>query len=592
MSSTEVTLISSYAALKATKPTEQGQRVMLTGWNEGTNVGGGYFIGYLVNRNVTQKYSDGGIIAHGKDYYWERVISDPSKLTVLEFGAIADGKTDIADAATAMHKWTFNNYPGLGIQLPSGRLFLSKLSMLTESSYFRISGPPVNFGYFANTFIVTDTGPVNEKGEPVEEFLLDLKHRWVEISNIMFEGVSTVANPNKKGIFRNNVAGGQYFNGRCIKFNKIGGTCISLLDTLDSKIDQFYTSQCTGDVIIGGWSDQAKGSWNHSTALELTNFNIQNHRVGKVFDIQRCTQALIRNGWIEHSDNPGTLSGGHWTIENLSMEDCNTTLKVSCAQLTEINKNIQGKLSGIDYTRDESDQWLSEWERGRVDINPYGVYIERSLEPGTLMSRNKVSNPGSVANWFQLGTFYLSEEGDTVDINMVACGNLLSKSAVLEDIDGVRQGGGNTLIRFQTWQDGGMGGTFQPVGSSPVSAVKFAKVGGGKFVIYVQVKPYTKNVIPMITATSKTRYEAGVSYYFTPDIKKVILDDLNKVSGITDILEQWSIGCSAGIGATNDGDLILKGKIEKDHLVVKINYGTQSKPNVQRRYLQLKAKPE
>lgn len=588
MSSNELTLIPSYAALKATKPAEQGQRVLLTGWNEGTNIGGGYFIGYLVNRNVTQKYSDGGIIAHGKDYFWERVVNDPSKLTVVEFGAIPDGKTDIADAVLAMHKWTFANYPGLGIQLPAGRVFLSKLSMLTESSYFRISGPPVNFGYFASTHIVTDIGPVNEKGEPVEEFLFDVKHRWVEISNIIFEGVSTVDKPNRKGIFRNNVAGGQYFNARCVKFNKIGGTCISLLDTLDSKIDQFYTSQCTGDVIVGGWSDQAKGSWNHSTALELTNFNIQNHRVGKVFDLQRCTQALIRNGWIEHSDNPGNLSGGHWTIENLSMEDCNSKLKVSCAQLTEINKNIQGKLSGIDYTRDDSDQWLSEWERGRVDINPYGVYIDRSLEPGTLMSRNKVSNPGSESNWFQLGTFYVSEEGDTVDINMVACGNILSKGTRLDDVDGVRQGGGNTLIRFQTIQNGGMGGTFQPVGSSPITAVKFAKIGGGKFVLYVQVKPYTKNVIPMITATSKTRYEAGVSYYFTPNIKKLTLDELNAVSGITDILEQWSIGRAAGVGATNEGQLILKGKIENGHLAVQVNLGTESKPNVQVRYLQLK----
>lgn len=592
MSSNELTLIPSYAALKATKPTEQGQRVLLTGWNEGTNIGGGYFIGYLVNRNVTQKYSDGGIIAHGKDYFWERVVSDPSKLTVVEFGAIPDGKTDIAEAALAMHKWTFANYPGLGIQLPAGRVFLSKLSMLAESSYFRISGPHVNFGYFASTHIVTDIGPVNEKGEAVEEFLIDLKHRWVEISNIVFEGVSTVDKPNKKGIFRNSLGGGQYFNARCVKFNKIGGTCISLLDTLDSKIDQFYTSQCTGDVIVGGWSDQAKGSWDHSTALELTNFNIQNHRVGKVFDLQRCTQALIRNGWIEHSDNPGNLSGGHWTIENLSMEDCNSQLRVSCAQLTEINKNIQGKLSGIDYTRDESDQWLSEWERGRVDINPYGVYIERSLEPGTLMSRNKVSNPGNVSNWFQLGTFYVSEEGDTVDINMVACGNILSKGSRLDDVDGVRQGGGNTLIRFQTIQNGGMGGTFQPVGSSPITAAKFAKVGAGKFVLYVQVKPYTKNVIPMITATSKTRYEAGVSYYFTPDIKKLTLEQLNAVPGITDILEQWSIGRAAGMGATNEGHLILKGKMENGHLAVQVNLGTENNPNVQIRYLQLKTKPE
>lgn len=588
MSSNELTLVPSYAALKATKPTEQGQRVLLTGWNEGTNIGGGYFIGYLVNRNVTQKYSDGGIIAHGKDYYWERIVSDPSKLTVVEFGAIPDGKTDIADAALAMHKWSLANYPGIGIQLPAGRVFLSKLHLLTESSTFRLSGPTVNFGYFANTYVVTDTGPVDDKGVPIEEFLIDVKHRWVEISNIVFEGVSTVDKPNKKGVFRNNVTGGQYFNGKCLKFNKIGGTCLSLMDTLDSKIDQWYTSQTTGDIIINTWSGRIKGSWNHSTALELSNFNVQYSRLGKVFDMDRCTQALIRNGWIEHSDNPGSLCGGHWTIENLSMEDCKTKLRVSCAQLTEINKNSHGDNSGIDYTRDNSDQWLSEWERGRVDINPYGIYVERSLEPGTIMSRNKISNVGSKPGWYQVGTFFVSEEGDSVDINMVACGDMLSKSAKLADIDGVRQGGGNTLIRMQTWQQGGVGGTFQPVGSSPVMAAKFVKISGGRFTLLVQVKPYTRNVIPLITATSKTRYEAGVSYYFEPDIKAVSDEDLSKLENLIDIKEQWSIGCIAGVGATNEGNLILKSKVENDHLVVQVNVGTSEKPKIELRYIELK----
>lgn len=592
MSSNELTLVPSYAALKATKPTVQGQRALLTGWNEGTNVGGGYFIGYLVNRNVTQKYSDGGLIAHGKDYYWERVVSDPSKLTVIDFGAIADGKTDIADAAQAMHKWSLANYPGIGIQLPAGRLYLSKLELLTESSFFRLSGPTVNFGYFANTVIVTDTGPVNDKGEPVEDFLIDVKHRWVELSNIIFQCESAPGKLNKKGIFRNNVIGGQYFNGKSLKFNKVGGTCLKLMDTLDAKLDQWYASSCTGDVLVNTWSDRSAGSWNHTTALELTNFNIQSNTLGKVFDLQRCTQALIRNGWIEHSDDPGTLCGGHWTIENLSMEDCKAKLKVSCAQLTEINKNHQGDLSGIDYTRDTSDQWLSDWERGRVDINPYGVYVERSLDVGTYMSRNKISNPGSLSNWFKLGDFYLSEEGDTVDINMVACGNILSTGASLPDIDGVRQGGGNTLIRIQTLQNAGLGGTFQPMGSSPVSAAKLVKTGSGRFAVYVQLKPYTKNVIPMITATSKTRYESGVSYYFTPDINKVAIDDLNKITGITDILEQWSIGAAAGIGVTNTGDLILKGKLVNNHLAVQINFGTQNNPNVQTRFLELKTKAE
>lgn len=584
---TTITLASSFSELRTTKPTVEGQLITLQGWNAGTYVGGGQFVGHLVTQGQPQKADDGGVVAAGRGYYWERVVNDPSKLTIVDFGAIADGKTDIAVAATAMHKWSLANSRGVGIQLPSGRLFLSKLALLTESNFFRMSGAPTTFGYFASTTIVTDTGPVDATGKPLEEFLIDVKHRWVEITNIVFEGVSTTANPNKKGIFRNNVIGGQYFRGSCLRFVRIGGTCFSLIDTLDSKIDQWYTSDTTGDIVVGTWSGRQAGSWDHSTALELSNFNVQGSKLGKVFDLQRCTQALIRNGWIEHSDNPGTLCGGHWRIDNLSMEDCTTKLKASCAQLTEVNKNHHGDYSGIDYTRDDSDQWLSEWERGRVDINPWGVYIDRSLEPGTLMSRNKLINMTGASNWFQLGTFCLPEEGDSLDINMVGCGNILSTGARLDDIDGVRQGGGNTLIRIHLLQKGNVGATLQPVGSSPVSAAKFVKVGAGKLVVYVQMKAFTKNVIPMVTATSKTRYEAGVSYYFTPDIKAISEDDLKKVEGITDILEQWSIGHNAGIGATNDGDLILRGKIVDGHLAVQVNLGTDDRPNVQTRYLQL-----
>lgn len=579
MSSNELTLISSYAALKATKPTEQGQRVLLTGWNEGTYTGGGYFVGSLVNRNVAQKYSDNGTIAHGKDYFWERVISDPSKLTIADFGAIADGVTDILEPALAMHKWSIAKYPGLGIQLPSGKFFLSRLSLPNDLNFFRLSGSGVDFGYFANTVIYTDTNP---------EAMIEVNCRWVELSNIQFVGTSTVDNPNKKGIFKNVIPGGQYFRANCVAFKKIGGTCMDLVDTLDTNLSQWYASECTGDVLVAKWSGQARGVWDHTTAVQLNNFNIQNCRGGKVFDLQRCTQSLMINGWIEHCDNPGDISNGYWTMIALSMEDCKNPLKAAFSRVTEINRSLQSG-SWIDYSDDPAlGRWLSEWERGRVDVQPYGIYVDGSLEPGTLMSRNKLSNNKDTPVWFRLGNFYVSGEGDSVDINMVGCGNMLSKGARLDDIDGIRQGGGNTLIRFQVYQNGGMGGTLQPCGSSPVLAAKYVKTGGGRFTVYVQLKNYSRSVIPMITSTSKTRAETGTAYYFTPDIKELTDNEMTAVAGTVDILEQWSIGHNAGIGATNEGHLMLKGKIVNNHLAVQVNLGTDKNPNVQVRYLQLK----
>lgn len=580
VTSVTVDTVASYADLCALKPTAEGQRVLLEAWNVGSRVGGGYFVGRLVNRNQIQKWSDGGMVAAGKDYFWEREVANLGKVTVLEFGAVPGGKTDCAVAMTKMHDWTMKNYRGLGIQFPPGVFYVSKFETAKEDSYFRMSGAPAEFGYFASTVIVTDDK---------EEFLLNLNHRWVELNHIEFRGVSTEAKPNKKGILSNIIIGGQFFNGKSLRFSKIGGTCLKLIDTLDTKLDQWYVSQCTGDVLVNTWSNRDAGGWNHTTAVELTNFNIQNVRGGRVFDMQRCTQALLRNGWIEHCDDPGDISGGGWVMQNFNMEDCKKNLRAANCRLIELGRNIHGATSGIDYTPAPAERWLSEWERGRVDIQPHGIMVDGMLEPGTLGSRNKISNSSDKPVWFCVGNFFLPQEGDSLDINMIGTGNFLSKSACLDDVDGVRQGGGNTLLRLQVHNNAGINGTLMPTGSSPLLAAKVNKTAGGKITVYVQVKPYTRNVIPMITSTSKGRAEAGVSYYFEP-VCAAITDtaELTVLSKFADIQEQWSIGRAAGIGVANTGDLILKGKLVNNHLQVQINEGTESNARVVTRFIELK----
>jgi hypothetical protein len=166
---------------------------------------------------------------------------------------------------------------------------------------------------------------------------------------------------------------------------------------------------------------------------------------------------------------------------------------------------------------------------------------------------------------------------------MVGCGNSLSKGAVLDDVDGVRQGGGNTLLRFQGLNSGGGGGTMTPMGSSPVQAAKCVVSGANYFTIYVQLKPYTFNTIPLVTATGLTHFEAGISVFWRPDCTEVaddVMDTLSKNDDTKDVLEQWSIGSAAGVGVTNEGDLMLKGKVVNNHLQVKVGK--------QVRYIQLK----
>lgn len=565
--------IQSFDELRKTKPRMEGARVSLRGWNTGTCCGGGDFVGHL-----SKGTDDGGTIAAGNGFYWERVYNDAADLNVTHWGAVPDGKTDAVPAMLNMYNWSVAKMQGVGIRFPAGRFFVSQFKPGKELNIIRITGNATNFGYHSSTILVSNTD---------ENFMIELVARKVELANLIIRGTSTVDVQVKKGFFKNTIPGGQFFNMNCVRFEKMGGTCISLLDTLDTHMNQWYASECTGDIITATWSGQAKGVWDHTTAVELSNFNVQNCRLGKVFDLPRCTQSFIYNGWIEHCDNPGDITNGQWVITGFSMEDCKNKLKASYSRLVETARNLQSG-SGIDYSADpDLKEWLSEWERGRVDIQNYGIYTDGSLEFGAMMSRNKLNNSAATAKWFRVGKFFSPAEGDQIDVNLVGTGNYLSAGAVLNDVDDTRQGGGNTLIRIQYKKDGAIGGTFMPTGSSPVLAAKIVK-DGSRFVLYVQLKGYTRNVIPIITATGSTHFEKGVSFFFRADVAALADAEIAALTNVSDISEQWSVGQKAGVGATNEGDLILKGKIVGNFLQVRVQINQAQWTQSELRYIELK----
>ncbi|QZA70863.1 tail spike protein [Erwinia phage AH06] len=564
--------ILSFDDLRKLKPRSEGARISLRGWNTNTCYGGGEFIGHL-----TKGTDDGGTIAAGSGYYWERVCNDPAELNVTHWGAVPDGKTDAAPAMLNMYNWSFAKFQGVGIRFPAGTFFVSQFKPGKELNIIRITGNPTNFGYHGSTILVSDNN---------DNFMIDLTARKVELANFIFRGTTTVAAPTKKSIYSNNIAGGQYFNGTCLRFENIGGKSICLVDTLDTHLNQWYASGCTGDVITATWSGRAAGVWDHSTAIELSNFNVQNVRGAKVFNLPRCTQSFMYNGWIEHCDDPGDINNGQWVITGLSIEDCKAALRASYSRLVETARSLQSG-SKIDYSIDPTiEEWLSEWERGRVDIQNYGVYTDGSIEFGAMMSRNKLSNSAASAKWFRVGKFFSPAEGDQIDVNLIGTGNFLSVGAVIENVDSVRQGGGNTLIRLQ-YKSKAIGATLMPFGSSPIQAALFVK-DGSTFQLYVQLKPYTRNVIPVVTATGITHFEKGVSFYFRPDIAGLADAEIADLVGATVINEQWSIGQAAGVGVTNEGNLVLKGKIVNNHLAVQVMVSTAAYAKPEIRYLELK----
>lgn len=548
--------VQSFDDLRKLKPAVDGMRVSLRGWNAGIRSGGGEFIGRLNAKAA----DDGGTVASsGQNWYWTRVIEDPSKIDVTHFGAISDGKTDTLPAVTAMFKWSQANYPQISVRYPAGNFFLSQFKIDKQVNYFRVAGQQANFGYFSTTNLVSNTD---------ENFVFDIVARRTELSGINFNGGNkTVA--NTKGFFNNRAVEGQYIRIHCMLWSYVGGTCVQMVDCLDTHIDQWYASQCTGDVIAATWSNTPKGNWDHVTAIELSNFNAQYCTKGKVLNLPRATQSFIKNGWIEHCDNPGDISNGQWTIGGFSLEDCKTPLNAAYSRLIETQRNLQSG-SSISYADDPNiKRWLSLWERGRVDIQNHGVYVDGTLDVMAYASRCKFNNNSAAPQWFCLGAFFSPDTGDSIDINMVGCGNNLTVGDKLDKLDDVRQGGGNTLIRVHLTKSGA-NLSHTPCGSSPLLAVKYVRNGNNSVKVYIQLKPYTYNIIPLVTMNGKTHFEAGVSLYWLPDLSAIADTDMAKLTDVADSKENWSMGQKAGVGASDDGYLLLKSKLADGNLQVRI----------------------
>lgn len=76
--------VKSFEALRKLRPSVEGQRIFLSSYYEGGQIGGGVFIAHF-----GQNIDDGGVVAAFGDYYWERVISG-NIVTPEMFGAFAE----------------------------------------------------------------------------------------------------------------------------------------------------------------------------------------------------------------------------------------------------------------------------------------------------------------------------------------------------------------------------------------------------------------------------------------------------------------------------------------------------------------------
>jgi len=530
--------IPSVAELRKTRPLFAGAKIKLKSWHEGLEVGGGEFVGsYGAGKD------DGGVNFAGEGFTWRRVVDDFNRLTLFDFGAIADGKTDAAPAIKAMYQWSQDANQPICVQFPAGTFFVSACDFGDQQQrFFRISGAMVNFGYFPATTLVSD-------GQ--SEFLFQVNARWTELSNLNFNG-NNDKHPNKQGLFHNTCPGGQFFRGACLRFNHVGGVSLHLVDTLDCKIDQWYADSCTGDVIKATWSGQKVGVWDHSTAIELSNFNAQHCKGGKVLNLPRCSQSIIHNGWIEHSEFPGDISNGQWIIDALSLEDCKNPLIAHNSRLNMRQTNLQSG-SWIDNSL-QGERWLNIWEMGSTRVESYGVAIDGSLKYNYITSRYRLTNNTNQETWFELGNFYSPTVGDSWEIEVFGQSqfNNGSDDKPLMDLIHGKNTGGRAVIHLQR-KTKNAEVSWSAEGSSPVVDVRFDPRSETDTKVFVKLAGWTPTTAVLIKSTAKDRFLAGRCARVDAVMEKGSPD-----SGSQQAPQRFSLhNGKAGVGGNEQGDLLL-----------------------------------
>lgn len=555
--------------LKAYEPTASGEVVLVREYNAGTGVGGGLFISDVTDSSTPD---DKGINIHttGKKL-WKRRIDDYNLINVTHFGAVPDGKTDCADAVLNMWYWSrvqtnsLALYQNIGIRFPAGRFMISKfdVSKNDEIPVFRLAGEPVKFGYFPTTTLVSD----KEDGG----VMFNINARRTEITGLIIDGESDKKNGplNTKGFYKNSLSKGQYLRVSSVHFINLGGRGLDVRDTLDCKIDQWYANGCQAPVIYARPSGE--DSWDHITAIELSNFNVQYGYDENMLDLPRATQSLIRNGWIEHTEFPGDLSNGQWEIEALSLEDNTNALICHHTRLVSTQLNLQSG-SKID-TAEEGDEWLSVYERGQTYIENHGIRVG-SLNFNYITSQEYMDNSKpDKPNWFLLGEVEIEEWTTIVEIKLVGTSRADVMDGTQRDFDAKTPEGSATLSLQNV--SGTVQGSWSAEGSSPVTAVYIERTGSSKVKIYLKIAARAGFVKALLTTNSPDRFLKPTCFRFIKSYTQV--DDATAASldGEPEkwcYMQHWSGNDSVGFGYNNDNELLFHAPVVDDNqMIVRVN---------------------
>lgn len=503
--SLNVKTVTTIAELRNHEPAGDGDMVVVSEYEAGSGTGGGIFI--FDHADMKSIDDHGLILVTPKGARWKRRLSDYNEVNVAFFGARGDGKTDCINAVKLMWQWSQKNAPSIGIKFPAGNFKISSFDISNrEVTFFRLAGHQVNSGYYAATNLFSD--------RKNNEFMFKVNARYMEISGLTINGESTAASPNTKGFYKNIIQAGQFVRVAEVRFLNLGGRGLDMLDTLDCKINQWYASNCSGTVIYAGWSDNPNGKWDHTTAIELSNFNIQHGSKSPAIDLQRATQSLIWNGWIEHTEFPGDISNGQWIINALSVEDCHNPLKCHYSRIVNTQLNLQSG-SSLDFSQ-AGNKWtsLSDYELGDTHIENHGLKTSGTLSCDYFSSDCKMDNRTDKEKWFFLGELTHSVNTTQTRIHIAGTAGFNNMSETQTGYTS-RTAEGSADIYLQKIADREYVGCWNGQGSVPVTRVLIEASDNGKSSkVYIKIAKYTGFCASFIE-TNDFNHFSRVSIFFS-----------------------------------------------------------------------------
>lgn len=509
-------VVDSWSELAKVKPSAAGDIITLQSYYAGNKYGGGDFVA-----RAGSPADDGGTICRVTDanFYWERMIQDANKLDVTHFGAVNDGKTDCAAACLRMIAWCDKKgapYSNIGCQFPAGNFSIGNIDLSAkERGMFRFVGAPVVFGYFGTTRLYLDgTKVVDEKtGEMVPALLVNA--RKTEIAHFIING-RTDRTPNKRGFFRNVTAGGEFVHASYWRAEYVGGIMFDILDTLDTRFEEFYATSCSDTIIRNRWTGATWGNWQHTTAVELSNFNIQKQTgENPALDIPKCTQSFIKNGWIEHCYHPGSITDGQWLIDGLSIEGCTLPFDLTHNRTIMRGINLQSG-SSIEYNNPNVPN-SQPYERGRLHQENYGTRQFGSMAYNYLHSNIRFKNDTDKPVWICVGNWQVVDPNDMTIFRVMGASGTVGGEGSISPFGSDNFGGGELemSLRRNPVKDHRQEGAVTVRGKSPVLDIAVTRAWDNDITVYIQLPANCGWVNCYLETSGHSRFTNGTPFHWT-----------------------------------------------------------------------------